>query len=468
MATRRDFLRALPGATLARGAGAPPNVIIIYCDDLGYGDTGVYGGVIPTPHIDGLAAEGARFTQHLSANPVCSPSRAALLTGRYPTRVQVPMVLFPDSKTGLPDSETTLAQALKAKGYRTYCVGKWHLGHLPEFLPPRRGFDGYFGIPYSNDMSPTTSPNPNRANWPPTPLIQDEKTIENEPDQRFLIPRYTKAALDFIERAKGGPFFLYMPHTFPHIPLAASPKFRGKSPQGLYGDVIMELDWSVGEIMAALKRLGLDNNTLVLFSSDNGPWFQGSPGRLRGRKTTTLEGGVRVPFLARMPGRIPPGTVCHSLTSMMDIVPTVVQLCGAAMPPKPLDGINIWPLMTGLRKEMEREALLYFDGWNLQCARLGKWKLHLTRYNGETYSAAPAGGRKNFALRKPELYDVVADVDESYNVADERPEVVKDIQARVTKLLAGFPQEVRQAWAEARARKNLEYRSGAYAMEGTP
>src|ERR1039457_2737660 len=293
---RRRFLEmsaaACAAARLAAAPARPPNIVMIYCDDLGYGDLGCYGSRIHTPNLDRMAAEGMRFTQFYSANPVCSPSRAALLTGRYPTRTGVPNVLMPADKTGLAETETTLAALLKPQGYKTICIGKWHLGHQPQYLPTKRGFDEYFGIPYSNDMTPR-------------PLMHNTETIEEPAVLETLTPRYTRQALEFIERSKNSPFFLYMPHTFPHIPLAASPRFRGHSPLGLYGDVVEELDWSVGEVLAKLKREGLDNRTLVMFSSDNGPWYQGSPGQLRGRKGSTYEGGVREPFLARFPGRIP-------------------------------------------------------------------------------------------------------------------------------------------------------------------
>ncbi|MCE5311066.1 MAG: sulfatase-like hydrolase/transferase, partial [Acidobacteriales bacterium] len=286
---RREFLTTAYGAAAAFAAPSqPPNVVMIYADDLGYGDLACYGSRLSTPNLDRMASEGVRFTQFYSANPVCSPSRAALMTGRYPTRAGVPRVLFPRDTVGLPDSETTIAQVLNPRGYRTMCVGKWHLGHLPRFLPTNRGFDEYFGIPYSNDMRPR-------------PLLHNTEVVEAEATLETLTPRYTEQAVRFIERSKGSPFFLYMPHTYPHIPLAASPRFRGKSPSGIYGDVIAELDWSVGEVLAALKKNGLDNNTLVMFSSDNGPWFLGSPGRLRGRKGSTYEGGVREPFIARFP-----------------------------------------------------------------------------------------------------------------------------------------------------------------------
>src|SRR5688572_19511916 len=304
---RRQFLASAAGALAAQGE-RPVNVVLIYADDLGYGDLGCYGSSIRTPHLDGMARDGVRFTNFYSANPVCSPSRASLLTGRYPTRVNVPRVFFPYDNEGLPANETTIAAMLKPKGYRTMCIGKWHLGHKPDYLPMKRGFDAYFGIPYSNDMKPPV-------------LLRNEETVEAEATQPLLTKRYAEEAVKFINSAAKGPFFLYMPHTMPHIPLHASEKFRGKSPHGLYGDVIEELDWSVGEVLAALKKNGVDGNTLVLFSSDNGPWYQGSPGKLRGRKGFTLEGGVRVPLLARLPGRIPKGRVIDGIGSTMDILP---------------------------------------------------------------------------------------------------------------------------------------------------
>lgn len=448
--TRRSFLAATAAAApwIARAAQRPPNLVIIFCDDLGYGDLGCYGSAIRTPNIDRLAAEGTRFMQHISANPVCSPSRASLLTGRYPTRVGVPRVLTPKDTTGLPKDEATLAELLRPLGYKSMCIGKWHLGHRPEFLPTSRGFDAYFGIPYSNDMKPT-------------PLLRNTQTIEEPARQDTLTERYTEEALRFIAQAKDSPFFLYLAHTFPHIPLHASERFRGRSPLGLYGDVIEEIDWSTGEVMAALRKHGLDERTLVLFSSDNGPWYQGSPGRLRGRKGSTWEGGVRVPFLARWLGRIPKGRVSNALTSMMDIVPTFLKLAGAQPPPKPLDGIDIWPLLSGKQQELEREALLYFDDIYLQCARWGRWKLHVARYNTFAYNPAPPGGRHNFPVDPPELYDLVNDPDESYNVAPENQKIVAEIQNRIERLMAGFPEPIRQAYQQTKARGGSPYTPGA-------
>ena len=258
-----------------------------------------------------------RFTHYISANPVCSPSRAALLTGRYPTRVGVPRVLGPLDTIGLNLDETTLAQSLKARNYNTACIGKWHLGRPTRIRPPTRASTNSPGIPYRNDMTPRV-------------LMRNLEVIEDETDVNLLTKRYTERAVDFIERSKGGPFFLYLAHTMPHIPLGASPQFRGTSPLGLFGDVIRELDWSVGEIVKTLSRNGLEKNTLVLFTSDNGPWYQGSPGRLRGRKTSTFEGGVREPFLARMPGRIPAGKVCSSLVSALDFRAPLFETFGRA------------------------------------------------------------------------------------------------------------------------------------------
>jgi arylsulfatase A len=455
---RRDFLKTAGMATcapfLARAMAPPkpPNIVFIYADDLGYGDLGVYGSHIRTPNLDQMSAEGVRFTQFYSANPVCSPSRAALLTGRYPTRTGVPKVLFPTDTTGLDDSETTIAQMLKQQDYSTICIGKWHLGHLPHYLPTNRGFDEYYGIPYSNDMTPR-------------PLLhgvgQNLEQLEEPAKLETLTPRYTEQAVRFIEHSKDRPFFLYMPHTFPHIPLAASSRFRGKSGLGLYGDVIEELDWSVGEVMRTIKRNGLDNNTLVMFSSDNGPWYQGSPGRLRGRKGMTYEGGVREPFLARFPGHIPAGQTCKGVAGTIDILPTLAKLTGAPLPKLPLDGIDIWPLLSGQRASLEREALLYFDGWNLQCARLGKWKLHFARYNSMVYTPAPSSGRLNLPLKSPELYDIENDADESYDAAAENPTVVAEILQHVERLLQTFPVEVKKAWEETQGRKVQDTPAGA-------
>jgi arylsulfatase A len=446
---RRKFLKSVAATAItrrrSRAASSSPNIILILCDDLGYGDVGCYGSKIRTPNIDRMAGEGVRFEHFYAASAVCSPSRAALMTGRYPTRVGVAGVLDPNDAIGLPDSETTLAQMLSAAGYATMCVGKWHLGRRPKFLPTNRGFDEYYGIPYSNDMYPQI-------------LMHNTDVIEQPVRLDTLTARYTEQAVRFINANQSNPFFLYFPHTFPHIPLAASEAFRGKSPLGIYGDVVEELDWSVGEVLRAVRGNDLDESTLILFSSDNGPWYQGSPGPLRGRKGETFDGGVRVPFLARMPGRIPAGQVTSSMATLMDILPTVARLTGAGTPANPLDGVNIWPLLTGDSADVDRPLFLYFDGWNLQCARMGPWKLHLARFNVPPYAPVPPEGRMNLPLPRPELYDLMSDPEESYDCSEHNPDVVADIRTRIDALLPTFPDAVRNAWNDTRKR----------AVEGTP
>jgi arylsulfatase len=441
--TRRGFLAATTaglGASLVSGAAKPPNVVLILCDDLGFGDLGCYGSKIHTPNLDRMASEGVRFTNFCSADPVCSPSRAALLTGRYPTRVGVPRVLFPQDPEGLNLDETTMADMLKARGYKTMCIGKWHLGRPEKYLPTSRGFDEYFGIPYSNDMTPRV-------------LMHNTEVVENTADLDTLTQKYTEHAVRFIQESKSSQFFLYMPHTFPHIPLGVSARFRGKSSEGLYGDVVEEVDWSVGEVLKTLKQNGLEQNTLVMFSSDNGPWYQGSPGKLRGRKNTTYEGGVREPFIARWSGRIAGDRVCNGLGSLMDVFPTVARLCDAKLPSKPLDGIDIWPMLSGQKQSIERPPLLYFNLWNLQCARWMNWKLHVARYNTAAYVPAPPGGIHNYILPKPELYNLETDPDESYDVAPEHPQIVAQIQGQIADMIKSFPEEVQKAYAESQERK---------------
>jgi arylsulfatase len=450
--TRRNFLvSSAAAAVLPHAAGAaekPLNVVLVFCDDLGYGDIKVYGGANPTPNLVKFASEGMRFTNLDSANPVCSPSRASLLTGRYPTRVGVPRVLFPKDIDGLNLDETTLANMLKAKGYKTCAIGKWHLGLPEKYLPTSRGFDEYLGVPYSVDMNPRL-------------LMDGTKVIEQETDVDYLTQRYTKRSIEFIEKSKNAPFFLYLAHSMVHIPLGASPQFKGKSGLGLYGDALAEIDWSFGEIMKTLDRNGLRENTLVIFTSDNGPWFEGSPGRLRGRKTDTYEGGVREPFLARLPGKILAGAECNALASLLDVTPTIAKLTGATPGPKPFDGINIWPLMSGKQKSIDRDVLLFFDDVNLQAARWNRWKLHLTRYDQESYSVVPGHHQTNYTLKNPELYDMDLDVDESYDVAPLHPEIVAKISNRVTEMLADFPGDIQQAWTDTKNRVNKESRIGA-------
>lgn len=441
--TRRRFLAvtgALTGSPLFCAQVRTPNIVFILCDDLGFGDLGCYGSKIRTPNIDRMAAEGVRFTNFCAADPVCSPSRAALLTGRYPTRVGVPRVLFPNDQGGLNLDETTLANVLKARNYRTMCIGKWHLGRPTKYLPTNRGFDEYFGIPYSNDMTPPV-------------LMRNTEVISPKADLQTLTERYTEQARNFIQRSKTSPFFLYLAHTFPHIPLAASQRFRGHSSEGLYGDVVEEIDWSVGELLKCLQQNGLDLNTLVMFSSDNGPWYQGSAGKLRGRKNTTYEGGVREPFIAWWPGRISGGRVCDALVSMMDIFPTVARLCGGKLPAKLLDGIDVWPLLAGEKQAIDRPPLLYFDNWDLQCVRWMNWKLHIARHNTAAYTPEPNGGRHSYILPRPELYNLATDPDESYDVASENQQIVMQMKTKIIEMMKSFPLEVQRAYAESLARK---------------
>ena len=433
---RRAFLKTAAGAAISvagRAQSQTPNIIFIYADDLGYGDLSCYGSSISTPYLDQMAQDGMRFTHFYSASPVCSPSRAALLTGRYQTRMGIPRVLGPNEPNGLPASETTIAQMLKRAGYATMCIGKWHLGSLPQYLPTNRGFDEYYGIPYSNDM------------WP-RPLMHNTDIIEQPANLNNLTQRYTQWATDFIRRSKGSPFFLYMPHTFPHIPLAASPAFIGGSGQGLYGDVVQEMDWSVGQVLQSLQDNQIDSNTLVMFSSDNGPWYQGSAGKLRGRKGDTYEGGMRMPFIARFPGKIPSGQVCQALTNTMDILPTVAGLTNAPLPDNLLDGIDIWPLLSGQQSDLTREAFLYFNDIYVQCARLGPWKLHVARYNTPSFSPDPPRGRVNLPLPHPELYNIVSNPEESYDRASRNAAIVADISGRISRLIQTFPDDVVGAW----------------------
>ena len=444
---RRSFLKAaggaLIGASLMKSQPAqPPNVVLILCDDLGFGDLHSYGSNIATPNLDGMAREGVRFRQFYSASNVCSPSRAALLTGQYQTRVGVPDVLSPTSTTGLSLSAKTIAEVLKPVGYKTMCVGKWHLGTQPQFLPTSRGFDSYYGIPYSNDQSPSV-------------LMQNTTVIESPVVLNTLTERYTQQATNFIQSSKNSPFFLYLAHTFPHIPLAASTAFLGKSGLGLYGDVVEEIDWSVGQVLQSLKENGVDKNTLVLFTSDNGPWYQGSPGKLRGRKGWSYEGGVREPFIARFPGRIPAassargtaeGRLSGSVATTMDLLPTIASVCGAPLPSTPLDGVNIWPVLSEQQPDVPHNIFLYFDSWNMQCARMGPWKLHVSRYNDFAWSPDPVGGRMNLPLPSPELYNLEEDPDESYDVAASNPQIVAEIQAGIQSMLPTFPADVMTAW----------------------
>ena len=442
IATLLLLVVSMPLSALSQRAAAPrhPNIIYINADDMGYGDLGCYGSKsIKTPNIDRMAAEGLKLTNFYSVAPLCTPSRTALMTGRYAARMGVAQmrlanVLFPTDTTGLPQSETTVASALKDRGYATACIGKWHLGRVSPHRAIDHGFDYYFGIPYSNDMNPT-------------PIMRNADVVEEPAKQDTLTMRYTQEASGFIERAKGQPFFLYLAHTMPHIPLFASERFKGKSAGGLYGDVVEELDWSVGEVLKTLKRLGLDRNTIVIFSSDNGPWYQGSPGPLRGRKGGTYDGGVRVPAIVRWPGKILPGRVSNEPLATVDFFATALALAGeknlAAISKQPLDGQNILPFLLG-NGQAPDSLYLFFDGAYLQTARAGRWKIHVARWNIPRYTAA-SGQQKNLRLATPELYDMNLDLSESYDVAAQNPSVVSALKVRILAALRTFPEEIRQA-----------------------
>ncbi|HEV3384870.1 MAG TPA: sulfatase, partial [Gemmata sp.] len=365
----------------------PPNIVLIFTDDQGYGDVGCYGAKgFETPNLDKLAKEGVRFTDFYVSQPVCSASRASLLTGCYANRIGIHLALGPSSRVGINNTEMTIAEACKSKGYATGMVGKWHLGHHPQFLPTRHGFDSYYGLPYSNDMWPS-HPEAKAGTYPPLPLLDGEKIVNPNvmaADQAQLTTQYTGRAVKFIETNKDKPFFLYVAHTMPHVPLFVSDKFKGKSKQGLYGDVIEELDWSVGEIIKALDDHKLAANTLVMFSCDNGPWLSygnhgGSAGPLREGKGTVWEGGVREPFIARWPNVIPADTVCREPAMTIDVLPTVAKMIGAELPKHTIDGKDIGPLLRGeAGAKCPHEAFyFYYNTGDLQAVRSGKWKLML-------------------------------------------------------------------------------------------
>jgi arylsulfatase A-like enzyme len=430
---------ALALALLANTAAAdprPPNIVLVYADDLGYGDVGAYGAKrIRTPHIDRLAREGVRFTDFYVAQAVCSASRAALLTGAYPNRIGILGALFPTSTNGIADGETTLAELLKGRGYATAIYGKWHLGHLPPFLPTRHGFDDYLGLPYSNDMWPS---HPDKGRFPPLPLYSKGAVLTLNPDQSQLTGEYTRRAVAFIEANRERPFFLYLPHTMPHVPIFASARFRGRSRQGLYGDVVEEIDDSVGQLLATLRRLGLERDTLVIFASDNGPWLSygdhaGSAGPLREGKGTAFEGGVRVPFVARWPGRIPAGRLQSEPAMTIDVLPTIARLTGAPLPTLPIDGLDISPLLLGEPgTRSPHEAFYFYYGTELRALRGGRYKLVLP-HRSDTLEGPPGQGGLPGKYVKADvplaLYDLVADVGETTDVAALHPDVVARLQA---------------------------------------
>jgi len=443
--SRRDFLKAvgvgaallaipgcLSGSARKRGNGAPgnPNFVLIFMDDQGYQDVGCFGSPnIKTPNLDKMAAEGMKFTDFYSAASVCSPSRAALLTGCYPPRVGVTKVLFPRDKIGLNPKEVTIADILRDRGYATACIGKWHLGHLPEFLPTSNGFDYYLGVPYSNDMDGVKGKNRNldrawrEKDFSPwnVPLMRNEEIIERPADQTKLIGRYTDEAVNFINRSKSKPFFLYLPHTMPHIPLFVGDDFFVDDPEQAYKATIEQIDWSMGKVLGALKKAGVDENTLVVFTSDNGPWLSkkhhgGSALPLRDGKFSTYEGGMREPCIMRWPGRIPKKTECAEVCGTIDLLPTFAKLAGADPPTdRVIDGKDIRPLMTGKKGAISpHEAYYFYRGTRLEAIRAGIWKLV----------------RKD---KKIELFDIQDDLSETNNLAGEKGDVVERLTAMMDK-----------------------------------
>lgn len=423
-----------------------PNFVIIFCDDMGYADIGPFGAEgYRTPHLDRMAREGMKFTDFYVGRSFCTPSRAALLTGCIPTRIGIGGNFGPKSTTGLNPDEMTIAEVLKQKGYATACFGKWHLGHMPKFLPPNQGFDEYFGIPYSNDMWPFHPgvrhlPMEQRLKrWPHLPLYEGTKVINPRvmpEDQVHLTMRLFERAVTFIEKQRDKPFFVYLPSPQPHVPLFVSKKYEGKTERGLFGDVISEIDWGVGRINEALKKHGIDENTIVVFTSDNGPWLSygdhaGSAKPLREGKGTNFEGGFRVPCLMRWPGRIPAGKVCGEMAGTIDLLPTFARLAGAPLPGKTIDGKDISDLMFGKPDaKTPHEVFYHYDGGNrLMALRSGKWKLMFPQsYNsplpGE--GGIPGKGRrKNLELS---LFDLENDIGETTNVAAEHPGIVARLQ----------------------------------------
>jgi len=455
---------SLFGADL-RAAAERPNVVIIFADDLGYGDLACFGHPQhQTPQLDRMAAEGAKLTALHVPTPYCAPSRGTLLTGRYPWRHGVWKNPAPDggiNDVGLPDAELTLAEALRASGYAAGCIGKWHLGHQPQFYPRQHGFDEYFGILYSNDMRPVQ-------------LLENESVVEYPVVQATLTRRYTERAVDFIERHRDQPFFLYLPHAMPHKPLAASEAFYKKSGHGLYADVIHELDWGVGQVLAKLQELNLDERTCVLFTSDNGPWYGGSSGALRGMKSTGWEGGLRVPGIVRMPGRIPPGRTLDAPCGTIDVLPTMLALCGVRLPEgRPIDGVNLMPWFEGSAPPAERPLFAMHDS-RLVSVQRGRHKLHLhvpgvgslARYREQPAEWVDPRGPDGVTILAPYeqarpdavpglttgdrpagmmLVDLQADPAEQHDIAAAHPEVVRALTAEFNAALETFPEELQQA-----------------------
>lgn len=432
-------------ANLAPAAEVPakPNIVLILMDDLGYGDVTPFNPECKnrTPNLERMAKEGMKLNSFYAC-PVCTPSRAQFLTGCYAKRVSLPNVIFPAEKIGLSTQEATVAGLLKKQGYATMAIGKWHVGDQPEFLPTKHGFDNYFGIPYSNDMGGEWDGSEAAGQGrrkPPLPLVRDDKVVETlKPvDQDRLTERYTDEAEKFIRDHKAGPFFLYLAHTAVHVPIHPGDKFRNKSSNGMYGDWVEESDASVGRVLETLRQLKIDEKTLVIFTSDNGPWLTqgkngGVAGPLRGGKGGTYEGGMREPTIAWWPGQIAPGSKCDAVAANIDLLPTFVKLAGGSLPERKIDGADIAPLLLGRSKESPREAHYYFHGNRLEAVRSGPWKLAVAPQNENTGKKKPA--EKPTEPFQPKLYNLDADIGETTDVAAKHPDVVKRLQALVAKM----------------------------------
>ncbi|MBX3423476.1 MAG: sulfatase [Pirellulaceae bacterium] len=425
------------GLCLASG-GERPNFVVLFADDLGYADLGCFGGSqMSTPNLDRLAEGGMRLTSFYVAQAVCSASRSSLLTGCLNVRISIHGALGPGSRICLNPAETTLAEMLKARGYATAVFGKWHLGDRGAGLPAEHGFDNYQGLPYSNDMWPH---HPSMSRFPALPLLRNRMVLNAHvtgEDQCYLTRWATEQAVEFIKRHQRQPFLLYVPYSMPHVPLYASPEFQGSTGQGLYADVVAEIDWSVGQIVSAINQIGAGDNTLVLFTSDNGPWLSygshaGSAAPLREGKGTAWEGGVRVPTVASWPGRIPSGAVCDEVAGTIDILPTLAELSGAELPRLPIDGRSIWPLLAGTPGAASpHKAWYYYWDRELQAVRSGRWKLHFPHSYRTLKSPPPEAGMPGQYAQKKcglELYDLWQDISESRNLADSHPDVVTRLQ----------------------------------------
>lgn len=427
-------------------AASMPNIVIIFMDDMGYADVGCFGAQgYQTPNIDKLAAEGRKFTNFHVAQPVCSASRTALLTGCYPNRLGMHGALGPSAKHGINADEMTIAELVKQKDYATAAVGKWHLGSLPQFLPVKHGFDEYYGIPYSNDMWPY-HPQAKKGSYPKLPMVENDHVVDEEitpEDQTHLTTDYTTRGVKFIEKNKDKPFFLYLAHSMVHVPLFVSEKFKGKSGKGLFGDVMMEVDWSVGQIMDTLRKNGLEENTWVIFTSDNGPWLSygdhaGSAGPLREGKGTCWEGGTRVTGIMKWPAKIPAGTTTDSMMMTIDILPTIAHVIDAKLPSHPIDGLNCWPIVSGESgaKNPHEFYAFYYEQNQLQAVTSGdgRWKLQLPhKYRSMVGVTEKAQNGipvlyKQATIDQPELYDLYTDISEAKNVAAEHPEEVAKLQ----------------------------------------